>query len=57
MHLPSLPLLYALLLIRPKWGSVPALKHACSSFVTGPKGNERDELDVLSNYGKDKKPV
>lgn len=38
-------------------GSEPALKQACSSFVTGPRGNERGELDVLSNYGKDKKPV
>lgn len=36
--------------------SEPALKQACSSFVTGPRGNERGELDVLSNYGKDKKP-
>lgn len=37
--------------------SEPALKQASSSFVTGPRGNERGELDVLSNYGKDKKPV
>lgn len=31
-----------------------ALKQACSSFVSRHRGNERGELDVLSNYGKDK---
>lgn len=35
----------------------PTLKQVGSSFVTGPRGNEQGELDVLSNYGKDKKPV
>lgn len=37
--------------------SEPALKQASSSFVSRPRGNEGGELDVLSNYGKDKKPV
>ena len=37
--------------------SEAALKQASSSFVSGPRGNEQGELDVLSNYGKDKKPV
>lgn len=37
--------------------SETALKQVSSSFVTGPRGNEQGELDVLSNYGKDKKSV